>query len=652
MFNETFVARRVIDYACRMEYPRDRIEVQCLDDSTDPETREVVDEGIAYWREQGMKIDAVRRTNRQGYKAGAMHEVHDAIEAEFIAIFDADFLPEPDFLLRCIPVFQDRNVGFVQGRWTYLNATESLFCRYQEICLNAHIKCEQYARFSTGNFFNFNGTGGVWRKKCMDDAGGWNARTLVEDMDLSLRAFLRGWQFVWRYDVECPNEIPSDYKAFRKQQRRWSCGPMQLWAAARQSVSDSTLPLLHKTYLNLFFFGVRMLATNVISFTFYSVLVPLMLLEYAQEEQLESLHHRFMPWWAIVWLPLLVTMSTMAFSPNSFHYMVLYVMYENAMSILKLGASLEGLLGLKGSMTWTVTQKLGGQSRTLSFSSVLAQLSFFQREMYAGVSLIGAAVYGLMLGTSWVFTVYFFTQGIVFVIFSLSLVEAFNLQPPSEEDLLGVATAGSEAARPLALEAGTAHLDRKPRRKSRTQLGGIQTNGDLGGGARSNGSDEGEVSTEEEDAAAPIAIGGKRAPSVAPPPLWRVLRANVVIFLYTLPINAFSIVLLYGLVTMGLSETIHTQWDDIVALSLSLVLVPLHMCWSLGNARRNWEDRRLARNGRLPRSRKLLQLLQLCILYLLLFLLLLVSMYSASATLQDLVERILWRGDGDYASRW
>jgi beta-mannan synthase len=163
----------------------------------------------------------------------------------------------------------------------------NLFCRYQEICLNAHIKCEQYARFSTGNFFNFNGTGGVWRKACIDDAGGWNARTLVEDMvrptapycalrplartlhtlalpyahfthpytplthplhtpyvplqDLSLRAFLKGWQFVWCYDMECPNEIPSDYKAYRKQQRRWSCGPMQLWAAARQSVRRSTL---------------------------------------------------------------------------------------------------------------------------------------------------------------------------------------------------------------------------------------------------------------------------------------------------------------------------------------------------------------------------------------------------------------------------
>lgn len=159
MFNETFVARRVIDYSCRMEYPRDKLYIQCLDDSTDPETRAVVDEGIKYWRAQGMKIEAIRRTNRQGYKAGAMHEVHDAIPCEFIAIFDADFLPEPDFLLRAMPVFQDKHVGFVQGRWTYLNADESLFCRYQEICLNAHIKGEQYARFATGNFLNFNGTG-------------------------------------------------------------------------------------------------------------------------------------------------------------------------------------------------------------------------------------------------------------------------------------------------------------------------------------------------------------------------------------------------------------------------------------------------------------------------------------------------------------
>mmetsp|Transcript_62022 Transcript_62022/g.164535 ORF Transcript_62022/g.164535 Transcript_62022/m.164535 type:complete len:499 (+) Transcript_62022:86-1582(+) len=409
MFNETYVARRIIDYACRIEYPREQFEVQCLDDSTDPETRAVVDKGITFWRAQGVKIEAIRRTNRQGYKAGAMHEVHDDIAAEFIAIFDADFLPLPDFLYRTIPVFQDKNVGFVQGRWTYENADESLFCRYQEICLNAHIKCEQYARFSTGNFFNFNGTGGVWRKACIDSAGGWNARTLVEDMDLSLRAFLKGWQFVWRYDVECPNEIPSDYKAYRKQQRRWSCGPMQLWAAARVAVAESSLPPLHKSYLNIFFFGVRMLATNVISFTFYSILVPLILLVYATEDLEVAVHHRFMPWWAIVWLPLLVTMTTMAFTPNSFHYMVIYVMFENAMSILKLGASLEGLLGLEGAMTWTVTQKLGG-AQAFDIQKVIKNLAIFPRELATSGFLVGAAFYGYHVGTSWVFTVYFCAQ--------------------------------------------------------------------------------------------------------------------------------------------------------------------------------------------------------------------------------------------------
>ena len=131
MFNETYVARRAIDYTCCIEYPRESFYVQILDDSTDPETRDVVDAGVAYWRSQGVHIEAIRRTNRQGFKAGAMHEVHEAIPCDFIGIFDADFLPTKDFLMRAIPVFQDKNVGFVQGRWTYVNADESLFCRYQ-----------------------------------------------------------------------------------------------------------------------------------------------------------------------------------------------------------------------------------------------------------------------------------------------------------------------------------------------------------------------------------------------------------------------------------------------------------------------------------------------------------------------------------------
>ena len=672
MFNETFVARRVIDYACRMDYPKDRLYVQCLDDSTDQATRDVVDEGIRHWSAEGININAIRRTNRQGFKAGAMHEVHDDLDAEFIAIFDADFLPEPDFLQRAIPYFQDKNVGFVQGRWTYLNPDESLFCRYQEICLNAHIKCEQYARFATGNFFNFNGTGGVWRKQCITDAGGWNARTLVEDMDLSLRAFLRGWQFVWVYDMICPNEIPSDYKAYRKQQRRWSCGPMQLWAAARLSVSESTLPLLHKSYLNIFFFGVRMLATNVISFTFYSVLVPLMLLEYAQEEESEATHHRFMPWWAIVWLPLLVTMSTMAFSPNSFHYMILYVMYENAMSILKLGASLEGLLGLKGAMTWTVTQKLGG-AQAFDLAAMLKKMEVFAKELVVGLALVGAGIYGYTVGTSWVFTVYFCTQGFIFLLFALSLVEAFNLQPPSEAKLLGLEAAeGDDAVAPLQpaplpppKKKAKAKKARQARGKGQRAGGAYQSiqlddddddDLELDDFAPKNGSNGhaiGRGGGDDDDVEAATTSTRRRKPPPGPPPsLLRVLRANVVIFMYTLPINSFSIVLLYGVVTMALSETIHTQWDDVIALSLALVFVPCHMCWALGNPRANWEDRRLSRNGKLPMRRQLLQLVQLIILYVLLLLLFLVSMYSASATLQDFVSRQVYELTGKWLEEW
>jgi len=665
MFNETHVAARIIEYACRMEYPRDRFEVQVLDDSTDAQTRAVVDDAIDHWRSEGIAISVVRRTNRQGFKAGAMHEVHDAIEAELIAIFDADFLPERDFLLKAVPYFQHKSIGFVQGRWTYLNADESLFCRYQEICLNAHIKCEQYGRFATGNFFNFNGTGGVWRKACITDAGGWNARTLVEDMDLSLRAFLRGWQFVWVYDIHCPNEIPSDYKAYRKQQRRWSCGPMQLWAAAREQVLQSSLPPLQKAYLNIFFFGARMLATNVISFTFYSVLVPLTLLHFTSESEAEATgeseaHHRFMPWWAIVWLPLLVTASTMAFSPESFHFMILYVMYENAMSILKLGASLEGLLGLKGSMTWTVTQKLGANaSRSFELSKVLSNISCFGKEMACGLFLLCAAVYGRHVGASWVFQVYFATQGFIFVVFSLSLVEALNLQPPPEWQLLGLPPPPTPAPSPGALPPLTEALtggrvanERRRRREQRRRR-------------KKKGYEAVTLGQSDEDSAEELEAlegGGvddsgnalKRQQQIAPaaPSFLRVIYANAVIFAYTLPLNALSIALLYGVTTMALSEMNTTQWDDLIALSLALVLVPGHLCLSLGSPRANIEHRRLARKGRLPFRVWACQCVSLAVLYFLLLLLFLISMYSASATLQQHVSRLVHDYTGKYLEEY
>lgn len=572
-------------------------------------------------------------------------QVHDDIDADLIAIFDADFLPKANFLLKITPYFQNKNVGFVQGRWTYLNADESLFCRYQEICLNAHIKCEQYARFATGNFFNFNGTGGVWRKQCISDAGGWNARTLVEDMDLSLRAFLRGWQFVWVYDIECPNEIPSDYKAYRKQQRRWSCGPMQLWAAAREQVLASTLPPLHKAYLNIFFFGARMLATNIISFTFYSVLVPMTLVHYTQEADMEDSHHRFMPWWSIVWLPLLVTMSTMAFSPESFHFMILYVMFENAMSILKLGASLEGLFGLKGSMTWTVTQKLGANAdRSLNISKLLKQISCFGKEMVCGLFLTGVAMYGYSIGMSWVFTLYFSVQGSIFIVFSLSLVEALNLQPPPEWQLLGLAPPSTPSAQPT-MDQDVPPKKRNTARKAKKKRGYDQV-------AVGHSDDDSDAELEALELGRVHSRGSQPRVRSTAPSIGRVLYANVIIFLYTLPLNALSIALLYGLTTMALSEMTHTQWDDIVALVLALVLIPGHMCICFGNPSSNIDQRKLARKGKLPLSVILRQHAQLLVLYSLLFILFLVSMYSASATLQQLVSSRVFKLTGKWLEEY
>lgn len=638
MFNETHVAARIIERACRINWPRERLEVQVLDDSTDAETRAMVDAAIEKMRQEGTNIDVVRRTNRQGFKAGAMHDAHTSIKAEFIAIFDADFLPDADFLLRTIPFFHDHRVGFVQGRWTYVNAHESLFCRYQEICLNAHIKCEQYARFSTGNFFNFNGTGGVWRKACIDDAGGWNARTLVEDLDLSLRAFLKGWEFVWVHDCECPNEIPADYKAYRKQQRRWSCGPMQLWVATRQTVKQSCLPPLQKAYLNIFFFGVRMLATNVVSFTFYSVLVPIMLLVHVAELQGGTMHYRFMPWWSMIWLPLITTITTMSFTPYSFHYMVIYVMYENAMSILKLGAALEGLMNFEDAMTWTVTQKLGAvKARGFDLLKIIKNLSFFAKEGVVGVALIAVGLYGYRIGASRVFAIYFTVQGFIFVIFSLSLVETFNLLPPPKWQLLGLPYPNAARwAPPPALK------------EKRSSSFGKSRHAPYDDDAISMISATEEMKTLEEgygtegDVVQAKGQGYRRPLRVQPPSLRRVMYANVVVFLYSLPINALSIVLLYGVTTIALSPSNDTQWDDAIALALALVIVPVHMCWCFGSPQRNLRDRRLARKGQLPISTGILHTVQLLILYLLLLLLFIISMYSASDTLQDYVSRELY----------
>lgn len=224
LYNEQNVVERIIDATAALDYPPDRLHIQVLDDSTDA-TVALAAGRVAHHAGQGLGISHVRRPSRAGYKAGALRHGLAENAAEFVAIFDADFVPEPDFLRRTIPYFlQDARVGVVQTRWGHLNEDESLLTRLQAFGLNAHFLIEQVGRTFAGFFINFNGTGGVWRRACIDDAGGWHTDTLTEDLDLSYRAQLRGWRFVYRPGIVASAELPAAMDALKSQQFRWTKG--------------------------------------------------------------------------------------------------------------------------------------------------------------------------------------------------------------------------------------------------------------------------------------------------------------------------------------------------------------------------------------------------------------------------------------------
>lgn len=245
IYNEIAVAERVIRAVAAMDYPQHSIQV--LDDSTD-DTREIVDAVAGELRRQGFSIEVIRRTDRKGYKAGALAEGLARCESEFIAIFDADFLPPPDFLRRTVPVLAARpDAGWVQARWGHLNEADTLLTRAQSVGIDGHFAIDQIARAGTpGLFMNFNGTAGVWRKSAIADAGGWTADTLTEDLDLSYRAQLRGWQGVYLPDLVVPGELPADATAFKSQQFRWAKGSVQTAIKVIPGLFRSNAPLMAK----------------------------------------------------------------------------------------------------------------------------------------------------------------------------------------------------------------------------------------------------------------------------------------------------------------------------------------------------------------------------------------------------------------------
>jgi cellulose synthase/poly-beta-1,6-N-acetylglucosamine synthase-like glycosyltransferase len=223
MFNELYVADRIIETVAAFDYPADKLQIQVLDDSTD-ETKDVIAKKVAEVAARGVNIQHIHRVDRTGYKAGALDDAMDQVEGEFIAIFDADFIPDPDFLIKTMPHFSNDKIGVVQTRWGHINKDYSILTELQAFGLNGHFAIEQGGRNASGHFINFNGTGGVWRKKCIEDAGGWEHDTLTEDLDLSYRAQLKGWKFRYLEDVIAPAELPITMSALKSQQHRWMKG--------------------------------------------------------------------------------------------------------------------------------------------------------------------------------------------------------------------------------------------------------------------------------------------------------------------------------------------------------------------------------------------------------------------------------------------
>ncbi len=260
IYNEKYVVRRLLEASCRIRYPKDLLEIQVLDDSTD-ETSGIVQEFVSRYAKDGFRIEHIRRTNREGYKAGALAEGVKSANGEYLAIFDADFLPPEDFLEQTVPfLYENPDIALVQTRWGHMNDKYSLLTQAISIGIDGHFVVEQGGRNWSGLFMNFNGTAGIWRKTAIADAGGWQSDTLTEDMDLSYRAHLRGWKMKFLSSLVTPGEIPVDINALKSQQYRWAKGSIQTAKKLLPKILKSPIPLrlkiqsfLHMTHYMIHF---------------------------------------------------------------------------------------------------------------------------------------------------------------------------------------------------------------------------------------------------------------------------------------------------------------------------------------------------------------------------------------------------------------
>ncbi|XP_019181876.1 PREDICTED: glucomannan 4-beta-mannosyltransferase 9-like [Ipomoea nil] len=426
MCNEKKVYQLSIGAACTLAWPADRIIVQVLDDSSDPTIKELVQEECRRWVGKGVNIKCESRENRKGFKAGALKEgmTHNYVKlCEYVVIFDADFQPDPDFLYRTIPyLVHNPNLALVQASWKFVNSDECMLTRMQEMSMDYHFSVEQEVGSAVHAFFGFNGTAGVWRIAALNDAGGWKERTTVEDMDLGCRAGIKGWKFVFLGDVKVKNELPSSFKAYRYQQHRWSCGPANLFKKmVIEIMTNKKVSIWKKVYLIYAFFFVNKIVAHIVTFTYYCLVLPATVL----------IPQVQVPIWGAVYVPLAVAVLSVLPTPRSFHLVVLWLLFENVMSLHRTIATFIGLLEVGRIHEWVITEKLGNALKAKTGSKALKKLPRFRigerlhlLEIIVGFYFLFCGWYNFCFGENYYF-VYLFLQGLSFLVIGFGYVGAF-----------------------------------------------------------------------------------------------------------------------------------------------------------------------------------------------------------------------------------
>lgn len=425
VYNERHVIARLIDAVAAFDWPRDRLQIQVLDDSTD-DTTQIIARRVAHHRRRGLDIQHVRRGDREGYKAGALNHGLAGATGAFIAIFDADFAPAPDFLRRTMPVFQDPSVGCLQARWGHLNAGASRLTMAQSLGMDGHFVVEQRARAGLGAFLNFNGTAGIWRRRCMEEAGGWAGDTLTEDLDLSYRAQLAGWRIAFLPDVIVPAEIPVQVDAFKRQQFRWAKGSLQTAGKLLSRVWRSSHPLWRKNLATVHLTSYTVHPLMVINLL---CLLPMMssyspVLKIASLFALTAVGPPFMYWTAMAGTRPLQRLGRLG----------VLLALGTGLSLNNTRAALEAALRVPSEFKRTPKFAVTDQSKRWQTSAyVLPSDPIVWAELLLGLYAAGLLVYSLMQGAWWLLPwLFLYVSGYGYVVY-LAFVQAWQKRAAAQQ---------------------------------------------------------------------------------------------------------------------------------------------------------------------------------------------------------------------------